>query len=68
MLAVTLTAAMIGKAARDHGLVAVRPARPTTADPTATGHVVAAMTSNHNDSSANNLTLKDILWRIVEKP
>ena len=68
MLAVTLKTAMIGKAASDRGLIADRPIRPATADPTATGHVVAAMMINHNGNSTSMMTLKGMLWRIVEKP
>lgn len=68
MLAITLTTAMIGKAASDHGLITDRPTRPATADPTATGHVVAAITSNHNGNSTIKLTLKGKLCCIIEKP
>jgi len=68
MLAVTLTTAMIDNAANDHRLIADRPTLATTADPIATGHVVAAMTINHNGNSTSKLTLKGMPRRIVEKP
>jgi hypothetical protein len=68
MLAVTLTRAMNGKAAQDHRLVADRVTRPATADPKATGHVVTAITINHNGNSTSKSAFAGTPWRIVEKP
>jgi hypothetical protein len=60
LLTVTLTTAITGRTAQDHGLIADRAMRPAIADPKATGHVDMAMMIISSRNSNSLLAVKVI--------